>query len=119
MMSGNQQYMPTPQNRLTPTNLSYLTSPFASQQQVQGNDMEVDFSNLANFSHMDFLNDSNPQMGYGNGGMNGMGNGNGQVNLGGLELGFGWGAEGEGHDFSEGGNQLDFFDGFYFGAGVQ
>ncbi|KFY22014.1 hypothetical protein V493_06911, partial [Pseudogymnoascus sp. VKM F-4281 (FW-2241)] len=37
---------------------------------------------------------------------------------GGLELGFGWGAEGDGHDFGDGGNQLDFFDGFYFGTGV-
>lgn len=44
--------------------------------------------------------------------------GEGGGNVGGLELGFGWGAEGEGHDFSEGGNQLDFFDGFYFGTGV-
>ena len=37
---------------------------------------------------------------------------------GGLELGFGWGADGEGHDFGDGANQLDFFDGFYFGTGV-
>lgn len=37
---------------------------------------------------------------------------------GGLELGFGWSAEGDGHDFGNGANQLDFFDGFYFGTGV-
>jgi hypothetical protein len=37
---------------------------------------------------------------------------------GGLELGFGWGADGDGHDFGDGANQLDFFDGFYFGTGV-
>jgi len=57
---------------------------------------------------MEFLNDA------GVGGYRGEGGGN----VGGLELGFGWGADGEGHDFSEGGNQLDFFDGFYFGTGV-
>ncbi|KFY08576.1 hypothetical protein V492_06105, partial [Pseudogymnoascus sp. VKM F-4246] len=57
--------------------------------------------------------------GYGDMGMSGM---NGMEYMGdaggGLELGFGWGTDGEGHDFGDGANQLDFFDGFYFGTGV-
>jgi hypothetical protein len=36
---------------------------------------------------------------------------------GGLELGIGWGADEDEHDFGDGPNQLKF-DGFYFGTGV-
>lgn len=54
---------------------------------------------------MEFLNDSGAGFGA-------------DAGSGGLDLGFGWNADGEGHDFSDGGNQLDFFDGFYFGTGV-
>ena len=139
-MQGQQgQYMP-PTARLTPTNLRYLqrtpsypppdaSAPGQGQPQGQGqDDMEVDFSHLPTFSSfpdLDFLNDPSlqPQMNQNNPNAYGPGgNGQGQMggqNTGGIELGFGWGADGEGHDFSEGGNQLDFFDGFYFGAGVQ
>jgi len=57
------------------------------------------------------------------GGIPGIGGGNGTQgmaadleNQGGLDLGFGLGWDGTDHDFSEG-NQLDLFDGFFFGGG--
>ena len=110
-----QAYMTSPTN-LNPTNLSamnYQYSPQSRLQQLNPN-MEVDFSNLPEFSNLDLLNDPNFAMNYNNGdvSMDGMQAADG------VNLGFGWGAEGDGHDFSEGGNQLDFFDGFYFGTGV-
>ena len=121
---GQQQYMTSPTS-LTPTNLAinnnYLPQTF--QQQLNPN-MEVDFSNLPEFSNLDFLNDPSLNFNTMNGGDvamrmdGGVGNGGVPAGAGGVNLGFGWGAEGDGHDFSEGGNQLDFFDGFYFGTGV-
>lgn len=57
---------------------------------------------------MDFLQGN---MGMGNNGAAGGGE-NGQ---GGLDLGLGMGWDGMDHDFSEG-NQLDLFDGFFFGG---
>lgn len=120
---GQQQYMTSPTS-LTPTNLAinnnYLPQNFT--QQLNPN-MEVDFSNLPEFSNLDFLNDRNLNYAMNGGdvtmGMDGgMGNEGVPAGAGGVNLGFGWGAEGDGHDFSEGGNQLDFFDGFYFGTGV-
>lgn len=116
-------YMTSPTN-LTPTNLNTMNyMPAQSYNNaIPNQNMEVDFSNLPEFSNLDFLND--PNINY-----NGMSGNSGDVNMdgtngmgamqgNGVNLGFGWGAEGDGHDFSEGGNQLDFFDGFYFGTGV-
>ncbi len=114
-----QPYMRTNSAELTPTNLaaanlgSYLPANYVPTQNV-----EVDFSNLPNvgdFSNLDFLNDPN---GYANGQADvNMADG-GMDGMGGMNLGFGWGAEGANHGFSERGNQFDFFDGFYFGTGV-
>lgn len=55
------------------------------------------------FSNMDFLQGAAP------GGL-----GSDAVGQGGMDLGFGLGWEGMDHDFSDG-NQLDLFDGFFFG----
>ncbi|KAH8820098.1 fungal-specific transcription factor domain-containing protein [Xylogone sp. PMI_703] len=70
---------------------------------------DLDFS----FQGMDFLQGN----GFDPHGAGAGGNGNGYGGAGaGMNLGFGLGWEGADHDFSEGGQGVDLFDGFFFGG---
>lgn len=80
------------------TYTSALTASNISQNDMYGTNYEhFDFSNI------DFMQGGNPNIA------------NGPID-GGFDMGFGLGWDGQDHDFSEGGGQLDLFEGFFFGG---
>lgn len=100
------------QHRQSGGPISYPTStsnPGSSTNQLTPENLYGQNYENFDFNAMDFMG-GGTFAGDGMGGNVGGGNGGG-----GLDLGFGLGWEGADHDFSEG-NQLDLFDGFFFGG---
>lgn len=94
--------LPSAQQSAINQNLQPYTSPLTASNISQNDMYGTNYENF-DFSAIDFMQGGNPNFG-------------GAATDGGFDLGFGMGWDGQDHDFSEGGGQLDLFDGFFFGG---
>ncbi|KAK4176710.1 fungal-specific transcription factor domain-containing protein [Triangularia setosa] len=114
--------MPSPAGLASPGGVGGLGSPVIpmgppqQQQQGGGGMFSPGLLSYNDLQGVEFLQGLNPGEGAGGGLGNGQeGNGGGMLDTN-MDLGFGLGWDGLSHDFSDGAQQLDLFDGFFFGG---